>query len=43
MKPLIATIARLSACNNVSKYAIDNKSVTKIDPILLQHSRFFPL
>ncbi len=25
MKPLIATIALLSACNNVSKYAIDDK------------------
>lgn len=38
MKPFImsiATIALLSACNNVSKYAIDDKPVTKTDPTLL--------
>jgi len=32
---LIATISLLSACNNVSKYAIDDKPVNKTDPAVL--------
>ena len=32
---LIAIILLLSACSNVSKYAIDDKPVTKTDPTLL--------